>query len=378
MDLVVTDKKLDRPGKYVTKDEFLQLAREGIEADGLYIDVDCIDEKLYKIIKDASEGQAVFFTTRDEVPAFVEKYVKFEYEPAKEQVSVSLKDDDFDESLFGKLVSGEEEDSAVDPTSSEPTPSAGDKVAKVYLFGSSKGGTGKTFTCLISAYRYAKLNPDQKVAVADFDVIDGQVGISIHKLNPTLKDFYAKYKAGSRDFSVMQKYKVKSSNFPSNIDFYLAPNVSPIKDDEFWDWCYFNLITNYDVVFFDSGIDYMNYSTISNLYKIADKIILTTTTSIKSVNSVKRQIKRLKGEDKNPVFNKDDKIGDKLHLVITQATTMDDTVNKFVVNAFKSDIHIVAIFGNLTHQIQKAEYLGQWNIFDNIKKFNDSIDKIIQ
>ena len=45
--------------------------------------------------------------------------------------------------------------------------------AKVIVFGSSKGGTGKSTTCLICARRYAKTHPEEKVALADFDIIDG-------------------------------------------------------------------------------------------------------------------------------------------------------------------------------------------------------------
>ena len=72
------------------------------------------------------------------------------------------------------------------------TPQANRKAApaKVILFGSSKGGTGKTFTCLISAYWYAKTHPTERIALADFDIIDGQIGITINKLTPTMNDFY--------------------------------------------------------------------------------------------------------------------------------------------------------------------------------------------
>jgi len=84
------------------------------------------------------------------------------------------------------------------------TPQANRKAApaKVILFGSSKGGTGKTFTCLISAYWYAKTHPTERIALADFDIIDGQIGITINKLTPTMQDFYKVAKAGHNDFHI--------------------------------------------------------------------------------------------------------------------------------------------------------------------------------
>lgn len=256
------------------------------------------------------------------------------------------------------------------------------KEAKVFVFGSSKGGTGKTFTCLISAYRYAKVHPYEKIAVADFDIIDGQVGISIFQIEPTMMGYWNRYVSGDNSFSTMKSYSTKCPHFPSNIDFYLAPRDYYINDKKFWISMIENLVKNYDTVFFDTGIDYINYSPISFAYKIADRVVLTSTTSIKSVSSVLKQIQKLKGtlSSKNAngdeIFKESDNIGPKLRLAITRYDRNDPT-NKIVLETFRQNIKINAIFKDYSSDISRAEYHREWDIFDNNKKFNEYLDKLV-
>lgn len=264
----------------------------------------------------------------------------------------------------------------------EDSVESGHKEAKVYVFGSSKGGTGKTFTCLISAYHYAKTHPGERIAVADFDIIDGQVGISIHQIQPTMLAFWRVWQQGDHSFKAMREHCAKSENFPNNVDFYLAPKDYYINNKDFWLDILNNLITNYDTVFFDTGIDYINYPPIAFTYKIADRIVLVSTTSIKSVSSVLKQISKLKGlsssADANgyEVFTKEDGIGPKLRLAIT-GCEKSDQMNDMVINTFNNNIKINAIFGQISSTIAKAEYYGQWNVFDNNTKFNEALDKLV-
>ncbi len=259
---------------------------------------------------------------------------------------------------------------------------SGRKEAKVYVYGSSKEGTGKTFTCLISAYRYAKLHPSEKIAVADFDIIDGQIGISIMKIQPTMMSYWRKYSAGDDSFETMKQYSCKADKFPQNIDFFLAPKDYYINDKKFWLSILDNLVKNYDVVFFDTGIDYINYPPISFSYKIADRIVLTTTTSIKSVSSVMKQISKLKGNSSSAnangieVYKAEDNMGPKLRLAITGYNEADKS-NATVIESLSNNIKISAIFGQYYSEISRAEYYGEWNIFDNNKKFNASLDKLV-
>ena len=91
--------------------------------------------------------------------------------------------------------------------------------AKVILFGSSKGGTGKSTTCLITARRYAKTHPDKKVALADFDIIDGQIGISILKPHPTLREYYKQYIHGNVGFEYLNNVHINNEHFIPNLYF---------------------------------------------------------------------------------------------------------------------------------------------------------------
>ena len=388
--IIVTNQKINKPGTIMSVDEFIEKASsdEGIGGgdDNLYIDVKDIGSELYEAIIEDSSNVVTFFTLDNNIPSFIESKVEKWNEKEKEEVknkNATFDDTFSDIDINNNKLSGSIEENKIeelfkaDSNDKEPEQIDEEHEAEIMLFGSSKGGTGKTFTCLISAYRYAKTHPGQRIAVSDFDIIDGQVGISIHKVSPTMYKFYKQWKIGNTDFRTMENFKVKSDNFPSNIDFYLAPRDLFINNNDFWNTIFVNLIKNYDVVFFDSGIDYMNYTPISTLYKIADKIILISTTSIKSVSSVSKQIRRLKGEMANNVFSKEDEIEKHMNLVITQAGKNDE-MNATVFKTFSSKIDIVGIFGVLTSDIQKAEYYGQWNIFDDNSKFNQILDKIVK
>lgn len=252
------------------------------------------------------------------------------------------------------------------------------KVAKVILFGSSKGGTGKTFTCLLSAYRYAKTHPRERIALADFDIIDGQVGITISKTNPTLLDFYKQYKGGFTDYKYLNNCIVKSEKFSPNLDFYLAPPMDipeVTNNTKFWQDVFELLLTNYDTVFFDSGIDYLGKPPISKLYIIADKIILTSNTSINSVKSIVRQLQTLSGMRKNDVFKPDYHILDRVNLVLTRVSS-DNATNDLVIQTLSKYAPIVAAFGNIDDQISKTQWYQQWNIWDYEEKVNKYLDKI--
>lgn len=273
--------------------------------------------------------------------------------------------------LWESLINGE-------TTDERPNGEKGN--GKIILFGSSKGGTGKTFTSIISAYRYSKQNPNKRIAFADFDIIDGQVGITIHQNRFSLYDYYKKYqeKEGNTEFSDIYSIKVNSPKFPNNIDFYLGPKDVIIKDENFWNDVIAKLIENYDIVFFDSGIDYLNYKAISTLYKIADKIVLVSSTSIKSVSSVTKQIKKLKGEIENSEFTKEDNLGKKLNIVLTQVDP-EDAANVSIKNIFdNNNIPILAVFGNINKYISKAEWYQEWEVFDDKEGINNALDKITE
>jgi cellulose biosynthesis protein BcsQ len=252
------------------------------------------------------------------------------------------------------------------------------KEAKIYVFGSSKGGTGKTFTAIMSAYRYAKTHPSQKVALVDFDIIDGQVGISIHVIRPTLRKYFTEYQKGYNDFDTMHRFAVKTGNFPQNLEFYLAPSEGIVfADDKFWLNIIDNVMKNYDMVVFDTGIDYLNIAPISYVYKIADKINIITTTSIKSVNSVIKQIGRLSGEIPNDTFKKGDEIAPHLNVIITQMVDNNE-MNKVIYSTLKEKCNVIATFGIITEYVGQAEYYGRWDVFDKNKAINDTFDRIMQ
>lgn len=254
------------------------------------------------------------------------------------------------------------------------------KPAKVVLFGSSKGGSGKTFTCIMSAYWYAKKHPTEKVALADFDIIDGQVGITINKLTPTMQEYYKLYMGGKKDFNYLENNKVKSDKFSPNIDFYLAPSqdIPQItNDNDFWTNVFENLISNYDVVFFDSGIDYIGKLPISKLYKIADHIFITCNPSLNSVKSVIKQLKTLAGIRQNNTFRQSEGILSKIKVIMTRVDPRDTSINKMVNENITKFAPIVATFGQIDSTIKEVQWYQLWLNIDADSTITEQLDKII-
>lgn len=383
-----------------TFDEFLvKASEEGIDSDVmLYVDCTDLSEDFFGIIED-NFPDVRYYTFDDEVSSFMGKALDrielWERNPsvsdneentaANEEIDNFLdgfsneenKEDEEEQEdyriteLLNDYMAPDSEDVKLEEEFEEDS-----KEATIIAFGSAKGGVGKTFTCLISAYRFAKTHPNLRVAICDFDIINGQIGVTIHA--PRAKNmygFYKQYENGNRRFKTMKEYKVNVDFFPRNVDFYLAPRNTFINNDEFWNQVFINLVGNYDVVFFDTGIEYTNIRPISTIYKVCDKLILLSTTSIKSVYSVLNQISILTGSIPNSTYSEEDNIGNKMYLVLTQID-MNDDMNKTVFNNFKSRIPVVATFGQINLDIQQAEYKKRWNIFDNKEKFNVALDEI--
>ncbi len=374
--IIVSNKAVKHNGwKRMSYDEFKRQAfGDGLDVDdNLIINVSEIESDVF----DSCVGVDIisFFTEDGNVPDFVKK--------AGVEVDDWSKKDELD-SMFG-VSNGSTDRSITEDVLNLMDDATGNekdvddqKDAKIYVFGSSKGGTGKTFTAVMSTYMYAKKHPYQKIALVDFDIIDGQVGISIHRVKPTMRNYYREYQKGYKDFQSLHNFAVKANNtFPQNVDFYLAPsNGTVIDNPDFW----INIINvcrkNYDVVVFDTGIDYLNIAPISYAYKIADKILLITTTSIKSVNSINKQISKLKGETKNGVFSEEDEIAPRLNIIITQMLP-SNTMNKQIFNSLQEKANVIATFGVITDSVSRAEYFGEWDVFDSNKMICQAFEKIM-
>lgn len=412
--IVVSNEKLIRPNSnFMNYDNFVEKAYsdDGLDMDeGLAIDVNIIQQNVFEDLNSVGL-EITYFTTSGSYPNFimgvdVEDWSNFLPQENKSENVVNdinsnntssennngntnnfnsddLNDNDIDENI-SNLLNDSASDSDVYSDGSEAP-----KEARMIVFGSSKGGTGKTFTAIMSTYVYAKDHPDERIALVDFDIIDGQVGISIHKVRPTLARYYTEYQKGYRDFRSMSNFSVKGNNvFPQNVDFYLAPTSgSAISNNNFWYNVLENCMQNYDLVVFDTGIDYLNLVPISYAYKIADKINIVTTTSIKSVNSVIKQIGRLKGEIKSAgkdqdgeftewVFTKDDGLESRINVIITQMV-QGDKMNKTIYNNLSSKANVIATFGVITDSVSSAEFFGEWNIFDSRKEILDAFRTIM-
>lgn len=265
-----------------------------------------------------------------------------------------------------------------DKTSVEP--------AKIYLFGSLKGGVGKSTTCVMAAHVFAKNHPHLRVAVWDLDLSDGQVSPLINKVHPTLGEYYKKFANGmigndaEEKAFVFKSNSTKSDKFPPNVDFYLAPKVEilEITDNmKFWDLVMEQLLLNYDVVFIDSGTEYLTKEVISKAYKIADRIILISNTSISSVKSVLKQLNNLSGRTKNNVYSASDEMLPKTRVVLTRASTNNE-ITQLVANQFKPYTEISAAFGSIEPLIESIQWYQRYNNIYDHKGVVRALEKIVE
>ena len=168
----------------------------------------------------------------------------------------------------------------------------------------------------------------------------------------------------------------KDSNIYQVIVIYLIRLIKITNDDEFWKTIYNLLIQNYDVVFFDTGIDYMGKTPISDLYKVADKIIITCNTSINSVKSIIKQILTLSGKRPNNVFDASDDIISRINIVLTRVSDEYEDVNELVVNRLSRYAPIIAAFGNIDGLIYRIQWGGTWNLIDEQDDILDNLRRI--
>ena len=396
----VKEYSLNHGNKYITTDDFIaEIQEKGsfeIESgDILYIDVDYLEDDIYNVLSAALADVSKFISSSGDIrfDGDIEDYSEKLNNPAiiENNNENHIQDREFKEEVQ-KPIHSEPERVNYDTTTGFDTlyqesvvqseyledEDEDNKEAEVFVFGSSKGGSGKTFTCLLSAYNYAKQNPHKKIAVADFDIIDGQIGVTIHKFSPTIFNYYKHWvkEQDSDHSSDLSLFKVSPEFMPHNLDFYLASKDHIIKEDKFWNDVFKKLIVKYDRVYFDTGIDYMNHHPIYTLYKIADKIMLTSTANLRSVGSVLKQIQRLKGlSESNGIFSEEDEIESKLNLVITQAN-LDSKYLAKTINQFEKIVNVIGVFGYMPNEIEKAEIERQWYVFDDNQHVQEILNKI--
>lgn len=394
--IIVSNETVNKPASmHLSYETFVEKAYsdDGLDMDdGLALNINDVQSDVFNDLNGIEGVALVFFTLNGNFPSFangvkIEDWSGFTMKSDQSSFNETPILDEPDEAIKNSIVGLLDEANYGDDADTSNS-DGGKKDARIIVFGSSKGGTGKTFTSIISTYRYAKTHPDERIALVDFDIIDGQVGISIHKVRPTVGKYYTEYQKGYRDFKTMKNFAVKANNiYPQNVDFYLAPSGATINNNDFWLNVLQNCIENYDIVVFDTGIDYLNIVPISYVYKAADKINLVTTTSIKSVNSVTKQIGRLKGEIKSPgrdedgsltdfVFNKEDEIAPKLNIIITQMVETNN-MNKTIYKTLSDKCNVIATFGVITDSVSQAEFYGRWDIFDKNAAINKSLDDIM-
>lgn len=394
----VKEYSLNHGNKYITTDSFIKEIQEKgsfeIESEEfLYIDVDYLEEEIYNVLSAALANVSKFISSSGDIrfDGDIEDYSEKLNNPEVIENTNDIQDREFKEEV-SKPIQSEPERVNYDTTTGFDTlyqesvvqseyledEDEDNKEAEVFVFGSSKGGSGKTFTCLLSAYNYAKQNPHKKIAVADFDIIDGQIGVTIHKFSPTIFNYYKNWvkEQDSDHSSDLALFKVSPEFMPNNLDFYLASKDHIIKEDKFWNDVFKKLIVKYDRVYFDTGIDYINHHPIYTLYKIADKIMLTSTANLRSVGSVLKQIQRLKGlSESNGIFSEEDEIESKLNLVITQAN-LDSKYLAKTINQFEKIVNVIGVFGYMPNEIEKAEIERQWYVFDDNQHVQEILNKI--
>lgn len=253
--------------------------------------------------------------------------------------------------------------------------------AIVYTFGSSKGGSGKTFTCIASARRYAQLYPEKKIALIDLDITDAQVGISLHYISPNVNNAYLSWLSENENLDLTTSFR--ETVLGNNLHVFAGNSSGLARDrypDDFWIDFLTKVVHSYDTVFIDTGIDYLNLEPIRMAYEIADRVVVLSGTSIKSITSIKKQLSFLAGvSDGSPYTQEMDIIG-KVGIVFTQwdpGNPVEQVPSLLQNMARVGDISVPILvkFGYIKY-IQEIEFLGNWDLADD-KKFQAGFDKIL-
>lgn len=375
---VVTDHDQLAPGscEVITLDEFYAQGEtdEGIKlGDKTYFDINCMTDD-----RDGEESYEAIDT------ALRDAEIDFEWYSSDEQsipswfnglladLPDSLRADHLDDRSMGELSSAM---SLVDIDEVDETSSSESHIGRIITFGSAKGGSGKTFTSVITAIYYAKDHPDEKVCIIDLDIEEPQIAIVIKTLQPTLRRFYSDYYTDDNSFEALHKCATNNRNFPPNLDFYLTPREAhPIQNPDFWECVLTRLFENYDTVFIDTGTTYMETPAIATAYRAADKVIIVTMANLASTITVSQQIKRLTGEIVNDVYSESDDIGSKLNIVVTNA--YQDKICESIIDKLREICPVITTFGNLTKEINEIQVLSKWDMFDNNADFRSEIRKI--
>lgn len=250
-----------------------------------------------------------------------------------------------------------------------------DNEARVYVFASNKGGVGKTFNTLAVSRRYAKLHPDQKIAIVDFDIAVGQIAAQLNIYTPTMEEYFVDV-YNHANVNIID-YAVQHSAYGDNAYFYLAPpetmraKATPRK---YYSNLLADLITEFDAVFIDTGFDYNIYPIVMAM-KLSTRIVLISTDSNKCINNIYKMSKALKGEDN---FNNNFKqsLDNRLSLVFTNINDPDFAKTDIVKHYF-GDIPVLAKFGTI-RQIKQVENTNDYSLLDKSKKFNEALDNIWQ
>lgn len=384
--LIVTNKPISNSNYDVmTFDGFIDAAstEEGVDYSAYYFDVGSIptddpdassDDYYYSIAGTGLDNLYWFLFDEDYVPDWFDQVGGTLSDPP-EGVNGDGEDEEYNTAIQNAMAIADY-DYQDDDDSGEDEEHYG----RIITFGSAKGGSGKTFTTIITAIYYAKEHPDERVCLLDLDIEEPQVGIVTQEYRKNIHRFYIDYKNGNGDFEHLYKYRMNNpKKFPKNLDFYIPPRaLHPVQEENYWQCVMFNLMANYDTVFFDTGTTYMETPAIASAYKLADKIILVAMANLSSVVTVSWQYDRLIGARENDVYSaEEDQLEDKINLVITNYY-QDGGICANILKKLSALCPVIAKFGNITPKINEAQVLGRWDVFDKDMDFRQKVRDIYE
>ena len=84
-----------------------------------------------------------------------------------------------------------------------------------------------------------------------------------------------------------------------------------------------------------------------------------------------------KDENGRNVFSAEDEIAPHLNIIITQMLPTDNGMNKTIYNTLAQKSNVIATFGVITDSVSRAEFFGEWGVFDRNAGVNKALDDII-
>jgi MinD-like ATPase involved in chromosome partitioning or flagellar assembly len=240
---------------------------------------------------------------------------------------------------------------------------------RIITLASSQGGTGKTSVALALAAAVRKTGAT--AIIVDADIRNGQLSYYVNQATPTMLNYYL---SDEKTIHALRKTIIHDNSL--DIDVVLSPKRSDRKADllssQFYVDMLANLKANYEFVFVDTGITYLD-ATFPSIVNISDAVLYVADLDRNPLPHLFRWKKELE-EDLNGLpdrrFNLN-QVG-----LIANMTLPGQFLGKELIEKYFSEITILAALGTELAVKRASVTTELAEAYKAKNQFNSSIKKV--